>query len=142
MLPSIQDALTAAKSGDLAQACALLDQAIGNETDPAALYQAALCYRASERLNDALKLLKLLEDRGQTQPPALLLRADIFSALDRQHHAIPLYKALADSENANMRYAAASGLFQCGDVETALSLAQSLYFYFLTRTQVSNLNVL
>ena len=126
MLPSIQDALTAAKRGDFAEACTLLDQAIGNETDPSALYQAALCYRASERLNDALGLLKVLEDRGQTQPPALLLRADIFSALDRQHHAIPLYNALADSEDAHMRYAAASGLFQCGDVETALTLTQSL----------------
>ena len=126
MLPSIQDALTAAKRGDFAEACTLLDQAIGNETDPSALYQAALCYRASERLNDALGLLKVLEDRGQTQPPALLLRADIFSALDRQHHAIPLYKALADSGDAHMRYAAASGLFQCGDVETALTLTQSL----------------
>ena len=71
---------TAAKRGDLAE-LVLLDQAIGNETDPAALYQAALCYRASERLNDALGLLKVLEDRGQTRPLALLLRADIFSAL-------------------------------------------------------------
>ena len=70
MLPSIQDALTAAKRGDFARGLHLLDQAIGNETDPSALYQAALCYRASERLNDALGLLKVLEDRGQTQPPA------------------------------------------------------------------------
>lgn len=126
MLPSIQDALVAAKQGDLAGACALLDQSVGDETDPKALFQAALCYRASERLNDALRLLKVLEDRGQTQPPAVLLRADIFCSLDRQHHAMPLYRALADVEDAAMRYAAASGLFQCGDIDKALLMAESL----------------
>ena len=83
MLPSIQDAVSAAKAGDLSTACNLLDQCIQKETDPAALFQAALCYRSADRVNDALSLLKTLEDRGQTQPPALLLRADIFCSLDR-----------------------------------------------------------
>ena len=83
MLPSTQDAVSAAKAGDLSTACALLDQCVQEETDPAALFQAALCYRSADRINDALSLLKTLEDRGQTQPPALLLRADIFCSLDR-----------------------------------------------------------
>ncbi|MBM13548.1 MAG: hypothetical protein CME57_03155 [Halieaceae bacterium] len=126
MLSSTHDAISAAKAGDHSTACSLLDQCIDEEDDPAGLFQAALCYRASKRLNDALRLLKVLEDRGQTRPPAVLLRADIFCALDRHHHAIPLYGALANIEDANMRYAAASGFFQCGDVETALSLTQSI----------------
>jgi thioredoxin-like negative regulator of GroEL len=110
MLPSTQDAVSAAKDGDLSTACTLLDQCIQKETDPAALFQAALCYRSADRVNDALSLLKTLEDRGQTQPPALLLRADIFCSLDRHQHALPLYKRLAEIEHAPMQYSAALGL--------------------------------
>ena len=54
MLPSTQDAVSAAKAGDLSIACALLDQYIREETDPAALFQAALCYRSGSDQRRAL----------------------------------------------------------------------------------------
>ncbi len=126
MLPSTQDAVSAAKAGDLSTACALLDQCIQEEADPAALFQAALCYRSADRVNDALSLLKTLEDRGQTQPPALLLRADIFCSLDRHQHALPLYKTLAEIEHAPMQYSAALGLFNCGDISACLAVIKLL----------------
>ena len=126
MLPSIQDAVSAAEAGDLSTACNLLDQCIQKETDPAALFQAALCYRSADRVNDALSLLKTLEDRGQTQPPALLLRADIFCSLDRHQHALPLYKTLAEIEHAPMQYSAALGLFNCGDISACLTVIAPL----------------
>jgi len=122
MLPSTHDALSAAKAGDIPTACKLLDQCIDKETDPAALFQAASCYRSADRVNDALSLLKTLEDRGQTQPPALLLRADIFCSLDRHQHALPLYKTLAKIEHAPLQYSAALGLFNCGDISACLGV--------------------
>ena len=126
MLPSTHDALSAAKEGDLPTACKLLDQCTDKETDPAALFQAALCYRSADRVNDALTLLKTLEDRGQTQPPAMLLRADIFCSLDRHEHALPLYKTLANIEHAPLQYSAALGLFNCGDISTCLGVIKPL----------------
>ena len=126
MLPSTHDALSAAKAGDLPTACKLLDQCTDKETDPAALFQAALCYRSADRVNDALTLLKTLEDRGQTQPPAMLLRADIFCSLDRHEHALPLYKTLANIEHAPLQYSAALGLFNCGDISTCLGVIKLL----------------
>ncbi len=126
MLPSTHDALSAAKAGDLPTACKLLDQCTDKETDPAALFQAALCYRSADRVNDALTLLKTLEDRGQTQPPAMLLRADIFCSLDRHEHALPLYKTLANIEHAPLQYSAALGLFNCGDISTCLGVIKPL----------------
>ena len=122
MLPSTHDALSAAKAGDIPTACKLLDQCIDKETDPAALFQAASCYRSADRVNDALSLLKTLEDRGQTQPPALLLRADIFCSLNRHQHALPLYKTLAKIEHAPLQYSAALGLFNCGDISACLGV--------------------
>ena len=114
------------RTGDLITACSLFDQSISIETNPHCLFQAALCYRKSERLNDALSLLKRLEEQGDTNPPALLLRADIFSAIDRHHHALPLYQALAGIEDAQIQYSAALGLFQCSDIEASLQLATAL----------------
>ena len=90
MQPDSEKALRALKSGDLATACALFDQTIEAETDTRCLLQAALCYRSANRLNDALSVLKKLDDMGQTNPPALLLRAEIFCAVDRHHQALSL----------------------------------------------------
>lgn len=126
MQPTSEKALSAMEKGDLIAACSLFDQSIATETDPNALFQAALCYRKSGRLNDALSLLKRLEDQGQTNPPALLLRADIFCAVDRHHHALPLYQALSGIDNPQIQYSAALGLFQCSDIDAALKLASAL----------------
>ncbi|NDH39802.1 MAG: hypothetical protein EBY45_05160 [Gammaproteobacteria bacterium] len=126
MQPKSEKALSAMEKGDLIAACSLFDQSIATETDPNALFQAALCYRKSGRLNDALSLLKRLEDQGQTNPPALLLRADIFCAVDRHHHALPLYQALSGIDNPQIQYSAALGLFQCSDIDAALKLASAL----------------
>ena len=126
MLPTTQKALAAFKQGDLESACSLFEQSLPEETDPNGLLQAALCFHRNNRLNDALGALKTLEDRDQTNPPALLLRADIFCQLGRHHHALPLYRALADVDETGMRYATAMGFFQCGDIDAALGLTEQL----------------
>jgi uncharacterized protein (TIGR02466 family) len=126
MLPTTEEALAAFKQGDLTLACTLFEQSLAQETDPNGLLQAALCFHRNNRLSDALGTLKTLEDRGQTNPPALLLRADIFCQLGRHHHALPLYRALSEVDEASMRYATAIGFFQCGDIDSALALTEQL----------------
>ena len=56
----------------------------------------------------------------------LLLRADIFCQLGRHHHALPLYRTLAEVDETGMRYATAMGFFQCGDIDAALGLTEQL----------------
>lgn len=126
MQPDSEKALSALKTGDVATACALFDQAMEAETDPRCLLQAALCYRSANRLNDALSVLKKLDDMGQTNPPALLLRAEIFCAVDRHHQALPLYRQLSEINDKRMNYSVALGFFQCGAVESAARLAASI----------------
>lgn len=126
MQPDSEKALRALKSGDLATACALFDQTIEAETDTRCLLQAALCYRSANRLNDALSVLKKLDDMGQTNPPALLLRAEIFCAVDRHHQALPLYRKLSEINDKRMTYSVALGFFQCGAIESAARLAASI----------------
>ncbi len=57
------------KSGDLERACTLFDQSIGSASDPKALLQAAVCYRATNRLEDALTILRDLDERGENICP-------------------------------------------------------------------------
>ena len=127
MNPSLSEqALTALQVGQAAQACALFDQCIEQEERPHILLQAAFCYRSEGHLDKALSILRLLDERGQNSPPALLLRADIFCSADRQHHALPLYRQLADMDDPKISYPVALGLFNCGQIAAAQRLAEKL----------------
>ena len=121
-----EQALAALQAGHADQACALFDQCIEQEDKPHILLQAAFCYRSEGHLDKALSILRLLDERGQNSPPALLLRADIFCSADRQHHALPLYRQLADMDDPKMSYPVALGLFNCGQIAAAQRLAEKL----------------
>ena len=124
MLPSSQKALDAAKQGQVEEACALFDESIAQEADPNCLLQAAFCYRAVGRQSDALAALKRLDENGHTNPPALLLRADIFAAIGRHHQATALYQQLLEIDDSRIQYSAALGLYRCGDVAAAGRVAE------------------
>jgi thioredoxin-like negative regulator of GroEL len=126
MLASSKKALDALERGSFEEACTLFDQSIGAESDPNALFQAAVCYRAVGRSADALQVLRRLDQSGHTNAPARLVRAEIFTAMGLHHQALPLYRQLLEIDDNGMKYAVAQGLYQCGEIGAARRVAQQV----------------